>query len=221
MRARLTRLTLIIATLASAVVFLGMTVDSIRQVPARTHSDRLSPDAVEGKRIWQQYDCNDCHTILGIGGYYAPDVTKSYATRGEAWLKTFLKDPSRMYPSGRQMPNFHLSEGQINDLVFWLKWVSEIDTNQWPPAPPGLARRESPGRAIFLAQHCNSCHTVDGIGGQIGPDLSHVGSRRSVEWIADQIDDPRRHNQDSIMPGFATLPATEKQELARYLAGLK
>lgn len=75
MPAPLTRLTLIIATLASAVVFLGMTVDSIRQVPARTHSDQLSPDAVEGKRIWQQYDCNDCHTILGIGGYYAPDVT--------------------------------------------------------------------------------------------------------------------------------------------------
>lgn len=43
-----------------------------------------------------------------------------------------------MYPSGRQMPNFHLPESQINDLVFWLKWVSEIDTNQWPPAPPGL-----------------------------------------------------------------------------------
>ena len=64
MGARLTRLTLILVTFASAVAFLGMTVDSLRQTHTRTHSDQLSAAAVEGKRIWQQHACDDCHTIF-------------------------------------------------------------------------------------------------------------------------------------------------------------
>jgi nitric oxide reductase subunit C len=103
-----TRTALVTATLISAVIFLGMTVDSLRKMPARTHSDQISAEVIEGKRLWQHYDCNDCHTILGIGGYYAPDVTKSYSIRGEAWLRQFLKEPAKMYPTDRQMPNFHL-----------------------------------------------------------------------------------------------------------------
>ncbi len=77
-----TRTTLVTATPASAVIFLGMTVDSVRKMPARTHSDQISEEVIAGKRLWQHYDCNDCHTILGIGGYYAPDASFSEARKG-------------------------------------------------------------------------------------------------------------------------------------------
>lgn len=209
------------ATLLSALVFLGMTVDSLQKMGARTHADQISAQVVEGKRVWQHYDCNDCHTILGIGGYYAPDVTKSYAIRGDAWLRQFLKEPAKMYPAGRQMPNFHLADAQIGSLVAYLKWVSEVDTNGWPPAPQGVARKESPGPRIFLAQHCNTCHSIQGSGGTLAPDLTHEGSRQTKDWILAQIDDPRTHNPDSIMPSFRQLPEADKQELANYLASLK
>jgi len=216
-----TRTALVTATLISAVIFLGMTADSLRKMPARTHSDQISAEVIEGKRLWQHYDCNDCHTILGIGGYYAPDVTKSYSIRGEAWLRQFLKDPAKMYPAGRQMPNFRLEDSQVGALVAYLKWVSEIDTNGWPPAPQGVAREEPGGHRIFLAQHCNTCHAIEGSGGTLAPDLTHIGSQKSKDWILDQINNPRGHKADSIMPSFAQLPETEKQELADYLAGLK
>ena len=115
-----THKTLWIATLISAFVFLGMTVDSLHRMSASTHADQLTAQVVGGKRLWQHYDCNDCHTILGIGAYYAPDVTKSYSQRGEPWLRKFLENPAGMYPSGRQMPNFHLSGAQIDSLVAYL-----------------------------------------------------------------------------------------------------
>lgn len=35
------------------------------------------------------------------------------------------------------MVNFHLSEGEINRLITFFKWVDAIDTNQWPPQPLG------------------------------------------------------------------------------------
>jgi nitric oxide reductase subunit C len=216
-----TRTTLWAATLLSAFVFLGMTVDSLRQMGARTHSDKISPQVVEGKRIWQHYDCNDCHTIFGIGGYYAPDVTKTYAIRGDAWLRQFLKEPGKMYPAGRQMPNFHLADAQIDSLVAYLNWVSEVDTNGWPPAPQGVAREEAPGFKIFLAQHCNACHAIQGSGGTLAPELTHEGSRQTKDWIVAQLNDPRGHKPDSIMPSFDKLPQAEKEELAEYLAGLK
>lgn len=198
-----------------------MTVDSIRQMGARTHDDRITPQVVEGKRLWQHYDCNDCHTILGIGGYYAPDVTKSFAIRGDAWLRQFLKEPGRMYPTGRQMPNFHLADAQVDSLVVYLKWVSEVDTNGWPPAPEGAGREESPGATVFLAQHCNTCHSIQGSGGTLAPDLSHEGSRQTKDWILEQINDPRSHKPDSIMPSFKRLADSDKAKLADYLSSLK
>lgn len=215
-----TRTILWTATLLSAFVFLGMTVDSLRKMGARTHADQLSDQVVEGKRLWQHYDCNDCHTILGIGGYYAPDVTKSYAVRGDSWLRLFLKDPAKMYPAGRQMPNFQLTDAQVDSLVAYLQWVSEVDTNGWPPGPQGVARNESASAKIFVA-HCNTCHAIQGSGGTLAPDLTHEGSRQTRDWILAQINDPRSHKPDSIMPSFKQLPETEKEELADYLLGLK
>ncbi|MFB3923909.1 MAG: c-type cytochrome [Terriglobia bacterium] len=211
-----------LATVISIVAFLALSADTLRQMPSRTHSDEISPQVVEGKHLWQHYDCNDCHTIFGIGGYYAPDVTKAYAIRGDAWLRKFLADPHAMYPTGRQMPNFRLADAQIGSLVAYLKWVSEVDTNGWPPAPKGVARASAaPGAGVFLAQHCNTCHSIQGSGGEIGPDLTHVGSRRSADWILQQVNDPQSHKPDSVMPSFAKVPEAEKQQLVEYLAGLK
>jgi nitric oxide reductase subunit C len=216
-----------ILTLLSAFVFLGMTVDTLRSLPARTNADQLSAQVVEGKRLWQHYDCNDCHTILGIGGYYAPDVTKSYPQRGEAWLRKFLQNPSAMYPSGRQMPNNHLSDAQIDALVAYLGWVSHIDTNGWPPTPEGMASAQasaSPqlaGSRIYLAQSCNTCHAIRGSGGTLAPDLTHVGSRRSEDWILQQLNNPLKYNVQSVMPSFAQLSESDKQQLADYLVSLK
>ncbi len=65
-----------VGTLISLAVFLGLTVDTHRQVRTLTHADRLGEDVVAGKRVWHKYNCNDCHTILGFGAYYGPDMTK-------------------------------------------------------------------------------------------------------------------------------------------------
>ncbi|RZJ60906.1 MAG: c-type cytochrome [Acidovorax sp.] len=47
------------------------------------------------------------------------------------------------------------------------------------PAAPAASALLEQGRAAFLAQRCNACHTVRGAGadGNLGPDLTHFGSR--------------------------------------------
>jgi nitric oxide reductase subunit C len=36
-------------------------------------------------------------------------------------------------PGRRQMPQFNLNEQQLTDLVAFLKYASEINTENWPP----------------------------------------------------------------------------------------
>ncbi|CAG0938874.1 Nitric oxide reductase subunit C [Gammaproteobacteria bacterium] len=47
-------------------------------------------DAVQGKRVFQAYNCMGCHTIVGNGAYFAPDLTRLYGKVGPAWLEAFL-----------------------------------------------------------------------------------------------------------------------------------
>ncbi|MFV0283779.1 MAG: c-type cytochrome [Castellaniella sp.] len=46
--------------------------------------------AVEGKRVFQAYNCMGCHTIVGNGAYFGPDLTRIYADAGASWLAAFL-----------------------------------------------------------------------------------------------------------------------------------
>ncbi len=47
-------------------------------------------DAVAGKRVFQAYNCMGCHTIVGNGAYFGPDLTDIYENAGPAWLAAFL-----------------------------------------------------------------------------------------------------------------------------------
>lgn len=213
-------------TIVSTVVFVALTYDTLRQMPKRTDSAGLTPQVVAGKWVWQEKNCNDCHTILGIGGYYAPDLTKEGALRPADWLKKFLKDPRAVMPEPRQMPNQHLTDEQINDVVAFLQWVSQINTNGWPPQPEtaqnGFSSSTiSKGRVLFSSIGCSACHTIGASGGNVGPNLSHIGSVRVAQWISHQITDPSSHFPKSNMPAFNTLSTAQVSELVQYLSSLK
>lgn len=46
--------------------------------------------ALKGKQTFQAYNCMDCHTIVGNGAYFAPDLTHTYNDNGAAWLLAYL-----------------------------------------------------------------------------------------------------------------------------------
>src|SRR5512145_853428 len=95
----------LMGTVSSALLFLGLTVDTHRQVAALSHADQLSEQVVAGKRTFEKYNCNDCHTILGFGGYYAPDLTKVVSRLGEEGFRFRVKDPAKAFAaSWRKMP---------------------------------------------------------------------------------------------------------------------
>ena len=110
-----------------------------------------------GKLTVQARNCMNCHTILGNGAYYAPDLTKAWLDPGwgneqarELLMTMFLKDPetnARTFGTGRRMPNQELTDAEVRGVIAYLKWMSAIDTNGFPsgfkPLPQGDLRGDA------------------------------------------------------------------------------
>ena len=68
-------------TLLFGAVFIWLTVDTFQRIPAQTNAGDLNESVVRGKKIWEENNCMGCHTLLGEGAYYAPELTKVYDRR--------------------------------------------------------------------------------------------------------------------------------------------
>ena len=101
-------------TAVFTAAFLGLTYDSMKQIPALTHEDKITPAVERGKHIWEKNNCMGCHTLFGEGAYYAPELTKVVERRGKPWMKLFLKDPRKMFPGERKMVNYHFTDAQMD-----------------------------------------------------------------------------------------------------------
>ena len=65
------------------------------------------------------------------------------------------------------------------------------------------------------------CHTVNGNGGTVGPNLSDEADRgRSRQWLATQIRDPRANDPDTLMPSYDNLSKDKVSDLVDYLMTL-
>jgi nitric oxide reductase subunit C len=150
MNKRQTRLFAIGGTLFAGLLFLGMTIDSHRQFPALTHSDKITPEVTLGNEVWHKNNCINCHTLFGEGAYYAPDLTKITELRGEAYLRAYMHDPAKFYDEQkvrRLMPKQNLSDADITGLIAFLDWVSKVDNQGWPPRPLLVSGSSLPGMA--------------------------------------------------------------------------
>jgi nitric oxide reductase subunit C len=188
-------------------LFILLTIHTHTTIAARTHEEGLTDAVRHGEHVWQKYNCENCHTLLGEGAYYAPDLTQIVAQRGPAYLNQFLADPSKFYSEardGRLMPTLGLSPDEIADVIAFLDWVGHINTNGWPPRPilvsgvssrglPGVAglatsdEASSRGKALFNGPGaCVTCHSVESGVVLVGPSLAAIGKRAE-----ERIHDPR------------------------------
>jgi mono/diheme cytochrome c family protein len=98
-----------------------------------------------------------------------------------------------------------------------------------PGSSPAFADGSTDPMAILNAGGCLGCHKLGSAGGQIAPDLTHVGARRSAESIRHKILDPASsiakgyERMAGIMPKtFGTMMnAAQLEALAQFLASHK
>ncbi|MBT2131837.1 c-type cytochrome [Aliiroseovarius lamellibrachiae] len=128
------------------VVFLILSAQSVSHIKnvSTVHSE-LTESVAKGKRVWEENACINCHTLMGEGAYFAPELQNVMNRWGvdddpegafevlQGWMEA--------QPSGiegrRQMPQFNLTEEQIRDLANFFLWVNKIDAQGWPPNEAG------------------------------------------------------------------------------------
>ncbi len=211
-----------------SLIFIFLTIDTIRKVPVQTNSKQLTDSAKRGQSIWTSNNCMGCHTLLGEGAYYAPELTKVFERRGPEWMRVFLKDPQAMYPGERKMVQYDFTENDITDLIAFFKWIGEMDLNDFPPKPDLrqdttiLAAKVENGvnPPEKFSSLCMACHAVAGRGGKVGPALDGVADRFSVDYLHKWIADPQNIKPGTAMPKLP-LSDEERDEIVNYLSSLK
>lgn len=130
-----------------ALVFVGLSTASFlgtrgQVVPADVTYAGYDP--VAGKRAFQAFNCMGCHTILGNGGCFAPDLTKLYGKVGPAWLEAFL-------PSAGSWPKAAAVRAQLqNPAIAAEAGVADIAAylEKYPAAAERIARRSAHASAM-------------------------------------------------------------------------
>ena len=154
-----------------------------------------------------------CHTILGEGAYYAPELTKVYERRGPAFIKAMLRDPEAMYPGQRRMVKYDFTDEEMEAMVAFLKWIGEMDLNGFPPEPTLLPMAvQTPvakdAAAAILRKHARMVHEVR----LLLDKLRHQRLLRNRQTEGTDID------VDAVVDRYATVRGSQRPDDRLYLA---
>jgi len=190
-----------------------------------------TPKLQAGAALFVRKACIGCHKVERVSnGKLGPELTKV----GAKWPVEYLRE-SIVFPKANSvesiMPIFQLNEDELTSLVVYLKSLNGENLVMGPVTNYDAVKAwkaetlavvpltvES-GRQVYLNKSCNACHSINGEGGKVGPDLSVYGLQRTKEYMIQHHINPRSLNAGSIMPDFP-YSKTELEALALYLSSL-
>jgi mono/diheme cytochrome c family protein len=182
------------------------------------HQERDPPSTywlARGRSVITDRNCVACHEIPGRDAeeVRAPRLDGLALKVTPAWLRGWLGDP-RGYLERSRMGDFRLQREEVEALSAFLLEphgtveLAEVDW-RWADAERG--------GEIFRASRCVTCHSVDGRGGTLAPELGHVGAKVTRDWLYSWIRDPHRLQPDTLMPRFR-FNDDEVRDLAAFIS---
>ena len=174
--------------------------------------------------VYERYKCYTCHRFNGYGGDLAPDLTYEGSRAQRQWLVEFLKSPQTLRPTLiLRMPQLNMSDKDAVTLADYLSLAMQhpavnpatVDTKQFTPAMAAL------GKQLYEVKYqCQSCHTIGGTGGYVGPNLNNAGGWLTPAWIEAWLGNPQALVPDTIEPR-RNFTDEEIQALTAYLMTLR
>jgi ubiquinol-cytochrome c reductase cytochrome b subunit len=209
----------------AAIAWTGLTVAAVRSTPAPsgeaqidysapTDWMQLTPEEMAGIGYFRQENCISCHAVGGKGNKIGPDLTATSIHRDAAWMIQHFKRPSAMRP-GSSMPPIQLSDAQLNSLAAFLLKLNPNNASALENAPDFAVQ----GALVYQANHCSTCHMVNGIGMKMGPPLNGLSKRESRSWVEEHFVNPQKLSPGSFMPPYK-LARKDLENLTSYLFAL-
>jgi mono/diheme cytochrome c family protein len=195
-----------------------------------------TPSVARGKKLTSDYGCAACHRINEIAPPegFAPDLSRIGSKplfqvgflRGMPetlpdYISGKIRDP-RAFGPALKMPSFTLVDGQVEALATALL----AQTDRAVTMPPELVRsarhaKYHPGGdagRLMEDLRCQSCHSINGNGGDMAPDLTNEGSAVQRAWLLEFMKNPDTLRPALIrrMPKF-NLSDEEIHQLSDYM----
>ena len=150
-----------------------------------------APVLSKGRKMFNEYGCRGCHKVKGEKRFKVGTPLKRIGKKVKVdWLYRWLRDPKAYLPHTK-MPNFRLSEQEAADIaLFLIPRIKSKDIAQ------DIGGSYEQGKQIFGESRCVTCHSVEGRGGNIGPDLAKIASKANPDWLFRWIKDPQ-----ALFPG--------------------
>ncbi len=162
-------------------------------------------DIQKGYRLFRT-KCNECH---GLDTSLKPSMAPAQ------W--TF--EVKRM----QAMASAQFNDAQAKAILEFLNYdESHRKAQLKSTASSGAPDSTSSGRRFYEAQSCDTCHSIAGKGGSVGPSLTDVGARLSRDQLSKVIYGMKAGDPKSAMPPLAP-DTTDQQikELVDFLTTLK
>jgi mono/diheme cytochrome c family protein len=171
-----------------------------------------TPVLNQGRNTLARYGCVHCHTVKLPDGTAMkasddpPSLSHIADKTTREWLYAWLKNP-QAYAATSTMPNFQLSDDDTRDMSAFLM------ANSTPLAGDTVTLSTKPysdpaaGASLYGESFCASCHAVQNaagnmVGGDIGPELTRVGSKVKPEWMQAWLRNPRVYDLETPMPHY-------------------
>ena len=122
---------------AIAAAVLAAATATLVLATRQPHGAGAAPPPVSitaGRATVQKYRCTDCHTILGFGATYGPDITRAWSrflgraggdeVVARSSMLAFLQHPPNASIDRRQMPDFRMTPAEAGAVVDYLRWTA-------------------------------------------------------------------------------------------------
>jgi putative heme-binding domain-containing protein len=144
-------------------------------------------DATLGRQYYLGH-CALCHGPEGEGGRGVNLTTGRYRLGGAD--RELFRTIRRGIP-GSEMPGIGLSDAETWRVIAYIRRLGAQGAEEKATGDAAA------GRAVYEGQGaCAQCHWIGGRGGVLGPDLSEIGLRRSLQFLRESLTHPDKHIAD-------------------------
>ena len=149
---------------------------SFASPPQDTKAVQLAPEQLEHGKQTFEATCSTCHGLDG-GGAMGPNIQGIPFRLGVDAVTNVIKNgmPGEMPAFGGQ-----LDAEQIREVVGYLLTLTRKDEGK-------VTGDAAAGKQVYGSSGCGNCHTIEGQGGDNGPELTTVGQLRGPTYLRNTI----------------------------------
>src|SRR5215469_15274995 len=149
-------------------------------------------------------NCAFCHGLGARGGGRGPDLTRTPKKHGDSDAEIFNTinngvPGTAMPPNGSTGQGVGMTEEEIWQVITYIRSVEK--------KPRTVNGDSQHGKVLFYGTAgCATCHMFDGKGGRLGPDLTGVGSARSVDYLVESLRKPSQRLAQGLIEAMKEFP---------------